>query len=273
MADPILTPAPTAGWLHRGEEGEKAAQEWMDEQKKKRQPPRFFLSAKVGQNTTKLIYLDSEPVFLREHEMQDPVSKKWSVHFTCIDGVGQESCPACEKGGDRIKTSFIGVCTVIDTKEYVSPATGKKYVMDKKLLVMKNTTQEIIKKIRSVSAKGNLKFAVLDHTRTKETLEERIGETIVWGGRANKETILKRLQAHGKDKEKDFNIDEYLKPFDYLTIFAPRTAAEIERLIGMAPAAGRPSSSTSGDDLLVGGDSPAVTQPTAAESEELADLF
>jgi hypothetical protein len=122
------------------------------------------------------------------------------------------------------------VYTIIDHNKYETKA-GDIIEHQKKLLVVRPT---VINKLarRRESVGGDFTYCVFTFARDKKE-ECRTGEDIEFVKRFSAASVLKFKPKDGKLTD-----DEWLKPFNYREIFAPRSVVELRRLVGQAPPVG-----------------------------------
>lgn len=210
------------GWLKTGDEGLKRSQELAEERAKEFGPPRFFLKTDLNNNEAKVVFLDSDGVFFLEHNLKNPQTGKWGMTFTCRAEI--DTCPLCEAGH---RPAYVCAHTIIDTRKWLDNK-GREHHFEKKLLISKQTVQNMLAKYRKKH--GTLKFAIMEFSRSKDT-EASTGETVMLEG-FTKEDKLKGRCPKGTE------VKEWLAPFDYATLFAPKTVAELAKIAGVAPAVG-----------------------------------
>ena len=216
-----------AQWFQVGSEGEKKAQKIAEEQEAARGPSRFWL--KPGKSA-KLTFLDTMGFYLTEHNLQ--IGGKFFNFFTCRADFSE--CPLCEAGHGK---SYVAIYTVIDHSTFVSKKTGKEYKNTKKLLVAKKAVQTKLARRRE-SLDGDLTHAVFSFSRDASK-ECSTGEDIEVIKRLTKEDVLSFKPAGMSD-------EDWLAPFDYRELFAPKSVEELRRLVGQAAPVG--SNDSAGGD-------------------------
>lgn len=219
--------AEAAMWFRKGSEGIEEAK--RREEERQREWEIRNLSGDVSNrlwlkpgSSAKVTFLDTEGFYLSEHQIS--VDGDWRNFFTCRKDFSE--CPLCEEG---YKASYVAVYTVIDHSKYTSKKTGKEYKNKKRLLVAK---QSVINKLarRRQSLDGDLTYAVLEFTRDKRE-ECATGEDIEFVKRLQREEVLK-FKPDGVSDE------EWLAPFDYMTLFQPREVADLRKLVGQSAPVG-----------------------------------
>jgi hypothetical protein len=172
--------------------------------------------------------------FLYEHNMKNPKTGKYGLTRTCRSEI--DECALCESGD---APAYICAHTAIDTRTYVDNK-GRTRSFEKVLLVTKSTAHNTLAKIRK--KKGTLKYALIEFSRSKDT-EASTGETLLFEGFVKPEKLRKHCP-------KDVKFEEWIAPFNYEEVFAPRPKEELEKLAGMAPPVGRESSGSSTEGLI-----------------------
>jgi hypothetical protein len=185
------------------------------------EPFRFFI--KEGMET-QFIVVDDEPSFFRnEHQLQDPKTKRFSLHVPCIDEVA--NCPACEV--DTKQPSFCMYLTVIDLTEYTN-SKDEVITWSKKMLVVKLGQQK--KFVRVWEKEGTLRGALFTVSRTGK-MSSNIGSDIDFEEFVTEEE-LRTYETEYEDK--DGNIVEVFgdEPFNYDEIYPALTEAQIAQVVG-----------------------------------------
>ena len=228
-----------AKWYRTGKEGEERSKEFVKERYEKSATSyRFYL--KPG-NEAKVTFLDSKGFYLAEHNLK--IGGRWGNYYTCLQEF--DNCPLCDSGSNP---SYICVYTVIDHSKYESKKTpGKIITNQKRLMVVKSRAHDKLKDRRDNQADGDLTYGVFRFKRyTKE--ECSTGEDILFVKKLPVEVLQKFIPADLPQEERE----DYLKPFDYMKLFAPKTAEELRRVVGAAAPVGSlssyDSSATAGSD-------------------------
>jgi len=207
----------TKRWYQTGKEGFKRSQQEDEAAKARREqrgPRRFWL--KSG-SSAKVTFLDTPQFFLYEHGIK--IGKSYRNYFTCIKDL--ETCPLCEA---NYVPSYIMAGTVIDHSSYTDE-NGKTYKNQKRLFVAKGAARQIM--LRKIKKKGgDIKFYRFEFTRGTNATECSTGEDIEVLGKVSKEKLLAL-------KPSDVDPKEWLAPFSYEEIFAPKSAKELARLVGL----------------------------------------
>lgn len=104
-------------------------------------PPRLWLPP---DSTREVVFIDSEPVALYEHNWK--ANGSWKNWATCVRGI-EDSCPGCEVLGENNRY-YVGIYTVVDTSEWTD-RRGNKHQFEINLLPAKLKS---LKKFRRKSA-------------------------------------------------------------------------------------------------------------------------
>ena len=210
-----------ATWFKSGNEGYEHAKKLQEEQQNQYGPMRFWL--KPG-NSAKLTFLDSEGFYFNEHNLK--IDGRWGHYYTCTRDFSE--CPLCDAGE---KPGYVCAYTVIDHSEYQSQKTGRTIKNQKKLLVVKPAVMNKLARRRE-TLEGNLSYCLFMFSRDKKE-ECSTGEDIEFIKRLDKRDILRF-----KPQEGNMSDEEFLAPFDYMKLFAPKSVEELRRVAGQAPVVG-----------------------------------
>ena len=225
----------TAQWCKTGDEGFAHAQQLQEEAQAQYGPMRFWL--KPG-NSAKVTFLDTEGFYFNEHNLK--INGKWGNFYTCTKDFSE--CPLCDSG-DR--SGYVCAYTVIDHSEYTSQKTGRIIKNQKKLLVVRPSVMNKLARRRE-SLEGNLTYGVFMFTRDKKE-ECSTGEDIEYIKRLDRTDVLKFKPADSKLSD-----EEFLAPFDYMKLFAPKSVDELRKLSGQAAPVGSDAySSASGAGVSI----------------------
>jgi len=184
---------------------------YMPEQAKK---PGFKTKITFVDDDTKALELlaDGKKVKIqlpfRCHEHQFHLNGHWRNWFTCLTPMGV-GCPACKAGNEA---SGIAVWTVIDHSVWTDKS-GKTHKDELKLFVVK-TTSAPFKLLKQQSEKrGGLRGCTYEVQRLGDK-SPNVGDTF--------------------DFEEKKPLDAALQPFNYFEVFAPKSPAELIKVLGMA---------------------------------------
>ena len=167
----------------------------------------------------KVIFLEHPEVWLYEHSVN--VDGRWET-FTCTSD--KDSCPLCMINN---KPSAILVATIIDTRKSISNKTGKEYQYQKALLVLKGKALRSMMRQFLEGGKTDLTHYTMDIERDTDNKSVACGEFFTLGKKLSVpalETLAKKIDVDPK---------EYLKPYDYMTILAPKTDRELRTIAGI----------------------------------------
>ena len=166
---------------------------------------RFWLPP---EKSTKIVFLDDNPVILDEHQVK--IDGRWNNFFTCLRQLGQ-NCPLCEELDNRPATT--GFYTIIDTSEWTD-ARGNKHVNEKKLFAPKFKTLQMLKRLSK--KRGSLQGCVFDVYRTSADAYN-VGDVFDYEGKLEEAQIKK--------------LNKDIVPFDYAEILKPQAAGDLLRLL------------------------------------------
>ena len=229
-----------ASWYQTGKTGATKAKKIDAENKKKREQGgseimRFWLESDSSAMVT---FLDTPSFFYYEHNLK--LGGKYFNFFTCLQDF--DTCPLCEDD-QQSRASYVLAGTVISHKKFTDK-DGKTHTNQKQLFVAKGRArQRLLKQIER--REGNLKGCVFEMSRGTGQTESSVGEDFEFVKRLDAKTLLKFAQGDSVEKKK-----EWLKPFDYPTLLAPKSAEELRKIIGQAD----PIGSSAEDDNV--GDEP-----------------
>lgn len=253
-------------WYKKGEDGyqEVVSRQQLEEEERSRRVIRFWL--REGERA-KVTFLDDEGFFYQEHHLK--LRGRWGNFFTCPADFSE--CPICESGE---RASSVAAFTIIDHTPYVirnGPNKGKTVQHTKKLLVVKRAAlHKLMDRKRKLAKDGGLKLGVFELARFSAQ-ECNTGEQFDYLGKRIPLDKLKTLAPKGVDP------DEWVKPFDYMTILAPLSTDDL-RLVAKQSVfgadVGSPASASAapvvGDDDLFGEETETAASGGAEEesSEE-----
>lgn len=200
-------------WYQTGNAGEKRAQAEDEKAKARRdnQPWSFRLKA---DEEAKIVWLDTPKFYCSLHTLK--VGRSF-VTETCVQDF--DTCPPCESGNNP---SYVLVGTVIDTRSFEGKSGTVKN--QKRLFIAKAKARQILLR-RIKDAGGDIRFCLFQMARGSNVNECATGEDFVNKGRVS-ETKVRALCPSGE------KVDEWIKPFDYVKVFQPKTSAELRKLYG-----------------------------------------
>jgi hypothetical protein len=250
-------------WYQTGKDGIKQSKQADEEARQRREqsqgPRRFYLGYDEEARVT---FLDDPLFFLAEHTIT--IGKSHHNHFTCRQGLG--TCPVCESGDIA---SYVCVCTVINHRRYVRD--GNVYQHQKQLLVCKGRArQNLLKQFEK--KKEKLAWTVWDISRGGQANECNTGESFDFQREVTPSQLAKveGMIPEGTDAK------EFLSPFNYEEIFAPKTEEELRRILGQAPPVGSEEESKESDetpDLFGDSDSGEESKEEKTDTDNLDDLL
>lgn len=233
----------TKAWFQTGEAGVARAGQIQEERAKGFGPRRFFLG--VGKSG-KVTFLDSVGFFFYEHNLK--IDGRWGHFYTCLKDFSE--CPLCDM--PEARPAYVAAYTIIDHTEW-EDKTGKVWKNQKKLLVAKgNVIPKLSRKCKQ--AGGDLTYSLLLFSRDGKQ-ECSTGEDIEFLKKLSREDVLKFKPADQTD-------DDFLKPFDYVSIFAPKTVEELRRIAGATNVVG----AEPGNPSTTGGNGYDMPAPAGAET-------
>lgn len=210
----------TAEWYKSGEAGYEEAKRKQEEAKNAYGPMRFWL--KPG-TSAKVTFLDTEGFYFSEHNLK--VDGKWGNYYTCMKDFSE--CPLCDMG-DR--PSYVCAYTIIDHSEFETKQ-GKKIKNQKRLLVVKPAVMNKLARRRE-TLEGNLQYGLFLFSRDGAQ-ECSTGEDIEFIKRLSRDDLLRFKPTDSKQSD-----DEFLAPFDYRKLFAPKPVDELRKISGSAEPVG-----------------------------------
>jgi len=245
------------GWQPKiGDEGYERAKEYQEEQRSKYGPSRFFL--KPGQ-TAKLTFLDSAGFYNMEHSLK--INGKWGHFFTCRSEFSE--CPLCDSPTLNSKPSYVCAYTVIDHTGYVDN-NGKEHKNIKRLLVVKPRVMDKLAR-RKQSMDGDLTFGCFDVSRDSPD-ECSTGEDFSFLKRLTVDDLAKIMPTGLKNPDgSPMTVQQWLQPFDYMTLFAPKSVEELRRIAGTPQPVGAGS--------IHAGASPASRAGSSVPEQSIEDLL
>lgn len=237
----------TISWLKTGKESQKIAEREEAEreayQDSRGKLFRFLLKDKA---TAKITFVDGDltetpegsyllPPRYYEHTKQ--VNGRWE-NFVCPEKTDPDSgykCPLCA-AGDR--ASLVALFTIIDHREQPSK-DGKKVFRDqKRLLVAKPLTMEMLTKM--AIKRGGLAGCTFEVTRMGEN-SASVGSLFEFEEK-NPVEKLRAAFVHEVEENGQKVTKTYFTPADYEQEIVFRTPEQMIKLLGFTPAVGGMSS-------------------------------
>jgi hypothetical protein len=214
-------------WYLKGEEGREKSSRVDKEQQERaaqqRGPMRFWLD---NDSSAKGTFLDTPNFFFHEHNLK--LAGKWFNYETCIKEF--DTCPPCENGE---RSSYVVAGTILVHKPW-KDRNDKQHKVRKMLFVAKGRArQRLLKQLDYRD--GDLKFCVYELSRGTSNTEANTGEDFEFLKRLTKKQVKSLVPADDilKDGKEDYeDVDDFLKPFDYEEMFAPKSAKDLRELVG-----------------------------------------
>jgi len=207
-------------WYKKGDEGYQALREREEHEAEERSRRVFRVWLREGEKG-KFTFLDNDGFFYKEHNLK--LRGKWGNFFTCPGDYTE--CPLCDSGE---RASSVAAFTVIDHRPYEvkhGPDKGKIRKNVKKLLVVKRGALHKLMDRRQKLGEKGLLYGVFEFARFSAT-ECNTGEQFDFLGKRFSPDKLKTLAPKGADP------DEWIKPFDYFELLAPRSVEELRKVVG-----------------------------------------
>jgi hypothetical protein len=243
-------------WYQTGNEGEKAIKNY-EEDRANSAAGIFRLWLPPG-GSTQFTFLDSAGFYFKEHNYYH--NRSWLNWETCIQDIPEfPDCPFCEAG---VRVYYECVFTIIDHSQWESKKKPGTIIKDtKKLLVLRSTARK--KVLRKMESMGGDLTGVRMSTNRDDAKECSTGEDfeIIRFEDGRERYSREELMAFAPAEYAGKPVDpaEWIKPFDYKEIFAPRSAEALSRILGRIPAAGAgdaPSRSASSNNSNTEGSKP-----------------
>jgi hypothetical protein len=230
--------------------GQEAVDKRLEEEAEKVASNRQNIAFKIKPSETgKFTLLCTPEVLYWAHTIPRPTGG--FVEYTCLGDTAV--CPMCKVLGRGTDTL---VATCIDHMPW-EDKMGKKHKYSKKLIKFRG---DGILSIRNLTKKngGDLTFYTIEATRGKNKQSPASGSFFTLVKKQTKEALMK-VCPPGEEST-------WLEPFDYLTLFEPKSAEEMRAALG-TPA---PIGATKEEDPLdeLGGDSDLSDFP---ENDDNAD--
>jgi hypothetical protein len=210
-------------WFRKGAEGAEAAKQDEEDRASRIGVYRLWLPAGGSAQFT---FLDSEGFFFKEHGYY--ANGSWNNYETCIQDIGEEDCPFCEAG---LRYYYECVFSIVDHTEFVSKKTQKRMSNTKKLLVLRSTARKKVLRKKD-QLDGDLTYCRFESHRD-DAKECNTGEDFDFIQRYSKEDVLRLAPAEYMGKAIVPN--EWIKPFNYMELFAPKKAEQLRRILGRVP--------------------------------------
>jgi hypothetical protein len=174
-------------WLDKGEEGRITFVDGSLEDEGYLAPPRFY-----------------------EHTVKH--RGEWT-EFVCVEQTNPEKgekCPLCEQGE---RAGLVALFTIIDHRERKAKNSNEVYKDQKRLLVAKPATFELLNKY--AVKYGGLAGTTWDVTRLKDDKAPRVGSTFDYVGSTPVKDLQEMFVREVKDKSGKKVLEKYFFPPDY----------------------------------------------------------
>jgi hypothetical protein len=243
-------------WYQVGEEGVKRSREVDAANELKRDQSRQWRFRLQKNEKAKITFLDNPVFFYTEHTVK--LGNDF-LHLTCIQE--RDTCPMCQA---NMPQSYCLAATVINHNEYVSKRTGEKFRNQKQLIVLKGRAKNAV--MRQIEKNdGNIQFMMFDVERGPEMTGAATGEIFEPIKRIEIAKLAKVAPKPPEDcKDVKQFIKDWLKPINYPTELAPKSADDLRRIMGGQAPVGA-------NDDPFGGDSSTEEAPAGAEAPKDAD--
>ena len=215
-------------WYQKGTEGAEAVKDFEDDRASKFGGAyRLWIPAGAS---TEFTFLDTEGFFFKEHNYYH--NRSWMNWETCLQDIGEEDCPFCEAG---IRVYYECVFSVIDHAEYESKKNPGRIIKNtKKLLVLRSTARKKILRKRD-QHNGDLQFVRMS-THRDDSKECSTGEDFEVIKTQTKAEVM--AYAPTEFMGQAITPESWIEPFEYVKLFAPKKAVQLERIIGRVSPAG-----------------------------------
>jgi hypothetical protein len=239
-------------WYSKGQEGAEAVKDF-EEDRASKFGGAYRLWIPAG-GSTEFTFLDTEGFFFKEHNYY--ANKSWMNWETCLQDIGEEDCPFCEAD---VRVYYECVFSVVDHAEYESKKTPGRIIKNtKKLLVLRSTARKKILRKRD-QLQGNLQYVRMS-THRDDSKECSTGEDFEVIKQQTREEVLAYAPTEWMGQA--ITPEAWIEPFDYVKLFKPKKAEQLERILGRVAPAGRGDAPSRGGDQTE--DGPASNdQPTS----------
>jgi hypothetical protein len=220
-----------AKWFSKGNEGLEKAETFEEERRKAASGIKRIWLKPDKNAPVRFTFLDTEGFFFKEHQLK--IAGSWQNWETCIQDLGDEDCPLCE---ENYRVSFVGAFTVLEHCDFVSKRTGERIRAIKKLLVVKAAARNKIMKQKE-RRDGDLTYCLYESTRYSGD-ECNTGEDFEFIEKQKKEDLQSLMPNYYLEADEENKESNWLEPYKYEEIFAPKTAAELRERVGIAAPVG-----------------------------------
>jgi hypothetical protein len=190
---------------------------------------------KLKKNSTgHIVFFDDLDCFFLEHQFF--ANNNYYNFETCIKDIEGE-CPLCENTGTP---ALVSVATVFDLTERTRK-DGSIIKPGKKVIVLKKGGTERF--LRKQEKTQGLKMKKFEIYRSSDPKGESTGTEIEF----EKAVDIDALRQFCPENE---NFDDWIKPFDYSVLFAPKTVEELRKISGVGDPVGSAESKESAGAAL-----------------------
>jgi hypothetical protein len=229
---------PKQSWLKKGQASAQAAKHNEQEIQRRREEQglmwRYYLKQGEGGELT---FVDGDlsvpegflwPPRYYEHDIY--WNGKFHNFFVCPEKTSPESgdkCPLCEDPQER--PYLAALFTVIDHRKYTNPENGKIYQNQRRLLVAKTQTFEILAKI--ANKVGGLAGQTFDVSRSNAQMSANVGDVFIPLKKTPIIELQKLYMAERTDPKTNAKTKEtYFLPANYETEIVYRTGDELRKM-------------------------------------------
>lgn len=203
-------------------------------------------------------------VFFKEHSYK--AGGTWGHFATCISDMGGEDCPFCDDG---MRYSYVCAFTIIDLSQFTTKKDSQLITASKKLFVTKGTaTKKLLKKRERQN--GNLVGCKFEVSRYEQK-EVSTGSDFEFIERLDENAMMNLRMTSGPYSTP---ANEWLKPFNYMEIFKPKSAQEMRKLLGKAEPVGGDNEFNKSNNGLGGGyQPPAQSKEEESSTQNLSEMI
>lgn len=167
---------------------------------------------------------------------------------TCLQDIGEEDCPFCESG---VRVYYECVFSVIDHAQYESKKSPGKIISNtKKLLVLRSTARKKI--LRKRDQQGGSLLYVRMSTHRDDAKECSTGEDFEIIKTQTRDEV--RAMAPVEWMGKAITPEAWIEPFDYVKLFAPKKASQLDRILGRVAPVGSENGPSRGESTSQSGE-------------------
>ena len=190
---------------------------------------RFWMPWQGNGNKTRIVFLDDNPPVYEEHQLK--IDGSWKNWHTCLAQFGKP-CPDCQA---KNKNYTAAAYTIIDGTEW-KDGKGNVHKNERKLYVVK---LDSLKYLKEVSAKrGGLRGCIFEIMRTSDK-SPSTGNQFDFDYKMTEAELKQFLKGHDDEtlvKLLGKQPADSIEPYDYDTILAPKSEAEMAEQLDKAAA-------------------------------------